>query len=313
MNDCNHRELATWLLKWHHGLELSEEEVKKKEEKAPLILFMLGGVDVGKTYTVTAIANGFYEQGWTVAVVDADVGQSDIGPPCCIGMGMLERAIKKLSDVPPLCLYFVGNTSPAGCMRECVQGAAAGVKKAKGADVIIVDSTGWIAGDDAMRFKLLEVKEIDPSFVVAIENEDELEHIVPHLTKKVITLRRSRVARSRTREERRALREDAYNRYFKDAEDRVFELALFDRIPEAGTILGLFRGKSENDEVAGLGIVRKLDYERGEAVVFTPVGAGGDIRIKRIKSGLVRLTREKEEFKEFFSFALNHQRRNGHV
>ena len=105
MNDGNHRALASWLLTRHHGLELSEEEVRKKEEKAPLILFMLGDVDVGKTYTVTAIANEFYEQGWKVAVVDADVGQSDIGPPCCIGMGILERTIKKLSEVPPRCLY----------------------------------------------------------------------------------------------------------------------------------------------------------------------------------------------------------------
>ena len=289
-----------------------EEEVKEeiRQGQKQLTLFMLGGVDVGKTYAVTSIANSFYKQGLKVAVVDADVGQSDIGPPCCIGMGILEKGIQKLSEVPLHSLFFVGNTSPNGCTRECVRGAAAAVKKAKelNADVIIVDSTGWIEGEDAKRFKLFEIKEIDPSFVVAIEKEDELEHILPHLNKilKVIKLRMSREARGRTREERKALREAEYNKYFRAAKDRVFELSILERIPEEGTLLGLFDGKnkskSENDEkeIVGLGILRQLDYVSGEAVVFTPVdaGAGDDIIIKRIKTGRVKLIRANGGFKE---------------
>ena len=78
------------------------EEVKKeiRQGQKQLTLLMLGGVDVGKTCTVTSIAIRFYEQGLKVAVVDADGGQSDIGPPCCIGMGILEKRIRKLSEVP---------------------------------------------------------------------------------------------------------------------------------------------------------------------------------------------------------------------
>jgi len=288
-----------------------EEEVKVKEEirqgQKPLTLFMLGGVDVGKTYTVTSIANRFYEQGLNVAVVDADVGQSDIGPPCCIGMGILEKRIKKLSEVPLHSLYFAGNTSPNGCMRECVKGAAAAVKKAKelNADVILVDSTGWIEGEDALRFKLSEVKEIKPSFVVVIEKEDELGHILQHLTEKVIKLRMSNEAISRTREERRALREEAYNKYFRAAKDRDFEFSILEWFPEEGRILGLFgricEDKDEGEEILGLGILKKRDYERGKAVVFTPVDAGDDITIKWIKPGGVKLIMINEGFKEFNS------------
>lgn len=284
------------------------EEVKEeiRQGQKPLTLFMLGGVDVGKTYTVTSIANRFYEQGLKVAVVDADVGQSDIGPPCCIGMGILEKGIQKLSEVPLHSLFFVGNTSPNGCMRECVRGAVAAVKKAEelSADVIIVDSTGWIEGEDAKRFKLLEVKEIKPSFVIAIEKENELEHILLHLNKKFIKLRMSREARSRTSEKRKSLREESYNKYFRAARDRVFELSILEWIPEKGTILGLFdsKSKSENDEkeIVGLGILGKLDYERGKAVVFTPVDAGtsDDANIKWMKPGRVKLIRVNGEFKE---------------
>lgn len=293
------------------------EEVKEeiRQGQKPLTLFMLGGVDVGKTYTVTSIANRFYEQGLKVAVVDADVGQSDIGPPCCIGMGILEKGIQKLSEVPLHSLFFVGNTSPNGCMRECMKGAVAAVKKAEelSADVIIVDSTGWIEGEDAKRFKLLEIKEINPSFVIAIEKEDELEHILSHLNKilKVVKLRMSREARSRTSEKRKLLREESYNKYFRAARDRVFELSILEWIPAKGTILGLFddknksksKSKSENDEkeIVGLGILGKLDYERGKAVVFTPVDAGtsDDANIKWMKPGRVKLIRVKGGFKEF--------------
>ena len=281
-----------------------KEEIRQGQKQ--LTLFMLGSVDVGKTFTVTSIANRFYEEGLKVAVVDADVGQSDLGPPCCIGMGVLEKEIQKLSEVPLHSLFFVGNTSPNGCMRECVRAAVAAVKKAEGlnADVIIVDSTGWIEGADAKRFKLSEIKGICPSFVIAIEREDELEHILLHLTnKKIIKLRMSREARSRTREERKALREESYNKYFRDAKNRVFKLSILEWIPEEGTILGLYR-KSENDEkeIVGLGILGKLDYERGEAVIFTPVDIDSRdaANIKRIKPGRVKLIRVNGRFKEFY-------------
>jgi polynucleotide 5'-kinase involved in rRNA processing len=283
--------------------EEAKEEIRQGQKK--LTLFMLGSVDVGKTYTVTSIATRFYEQGLKVAVVDADVGQSDIGPPCCIGMGILEKEIQELSEVPPHSLFFVGNTSPNGCVRECVQGAVAAVKKAKelSADVIIVDSTGWIEGEDAKRFKLLEIEEINPSFIVVIERDDELEHILLHLTnKKIIKLRISGEARSRTREERRALREKSYNKYFRAAKNKVIKLSLLDKIPEEGTLLGLFEDKSKSErEIAGLGILRKLDYEQGEAVVFTPVDT--EAKIKRIKTGRVKLIRANGGFKEVYKLS----------
>jgi len=279
-----------------------------RHDQKPLTLFLLGGVDVGKTYTATVLANRCYEHGLKVAVVDADVGQSDIGPPCCIGMGILEGKIQKISEVPLHSLYFVGNTSPNGCMRECVNGAAAAAKKAKGlnVDVIIVDSTGWIEGEDAERFKLFEIKAIEPSFVIAIEKEDELGHIIQHLNKEVIKLRMSSETRSRTREERRALREEAYNRYFRAAEDRVFELSTLAWLPEEGTIVGLFdricegNGEGEDEEIQGLGILREIDYEREKAVVFTPVDTdtGDGATIRWIKPGGLKLIRVNGRFRE---------------
>lgn len=285
---------------------------KLRGDRRPVTVFMLGGVDVGKTYTVTVLANRFFEWGVKVAVVDADVGQSDIGPPCCIGMGILTRRIRRLSEVPPHGLYFVGNTSPYGCIHECVYGAVAALKDAerRKADLILVDSTGWIEGPEARIFKLLEIRSLKPSLVVAIEKENELGHILPYIMGTVVRLPRSSEARSRTREERRALREEAYTSYFRAAQDRVFELALFTRHPGIGTLLGLF-GRSGAEEEAGeqllgLGILQELDYDRGTAVVCTPVDteSGATARVTRIKPGQVRLIKVNGGYKEFKSLRI---------
>ena len=280
-----------------------------RQGRRPVTLFMLGGVDVGKTYTVRALANRFYERGFKVAVVDADVGQSDIGPPCCIGMGILARRIQKLADVPLHSLYFVGNTSPYGYKHECVKGAVAAVKEAQkhNVDLILVDSTGWIEGEEARIFKLFEIRAIDPSIVVAIEGEDELGHILLHLRGKVIRLQRSPETRSRTREERKALREEAYNNYFRTAQDRVFELSLLTWRPEIGTILGLFGRPCDGDEdcekILGLGILRRLDYGGCKAVVCTPIDTktGDNASVTRIKPGSVKLIKVNGGYKELKS------------
>lgn len=279
-----------------------------RHEHEPLTLFMLGGVDAGKTHTVTALASRCYEHGLTVAVVDADIGQSDIGPPCCVGLGILSRGIKQLSEVPLHSLYFAGNTSPNACMRECVNGAVTAVQKAKqlGSDVILVDSTGWIAGEDARRFKLFELEAINPSLVVAIENEAELEHILEDLERRVIRLPKAPEARERTREERRALREAAYERYFRTAQASAFELSILTEPAEEDTLVGLSVNACDNPgrgdaEIRGLGILIKLDHERGRMIALTPVDTGASAAVRCIIPGGVKLITVKGRLREIKS------------
>lgn len=279
-----------------------------RHERKPLTLFMLGDVDAGKTHTVTALANRFHGHGLTVAVVDADIGQSDIGPPCCVGLGILSRRIKQLSEVPLHSLYFVGNTSPNGYMRECVSGTVMAVQKAKelGADVILVDSTGWIAGEDARQFKLFEQEAIDPSLVVAIENENELELILEDLERRVIRLPKAPEARERTREERRALREAAYEHYFRAARDIAFELPLLTEPAEEGTLVGLSVNASDNSgrddaEIRGLGIVINLDHECERMTVFTPLDTRACAALRCIRPGGIKLITVKGRLREFKS------------
>jgi polynucleotide 5'-kinase involved in rRNA processing len=278
--------------------------------QSPVILFMLGGVNVGKTYTLTALANLSYERGLRVAIVDADVGQSAIGPPCCIGLGVLERPIQQLADVPLHRLYFTGNTSPQGVTGDCIHGVTAAVDRAKAgnAEVILVDSTGWIAGESAKQFKLAKLEALQPSVIIAIAEENELAHILPHLTQRVILIAKSRNARVRLREERTRTRGAAYAAYFSAAEDREIPLTLLAWPAEAGTILGLYGGGAERSgsrearerEILGLAILRRVEYDRGIAVIHTPVALerGGERSLRWVKPGRVKLCCEGGRFGE---------------
>src|SRR5918999_822328 len=51
------------------------------------VTMVIGEGDTGKTTLVTALANALVERGFRVAVLDADLGQSEIGPPTTIGLG----------------------------------------------------------------------------------------------------------------------------------------------------------------------------------------------------------------------------------
>ncbi len=278
------------------------------EREGRLTVFMLGATDVGKTFTAVRIANAFLQRSERVAVVDADIGQSDIGPPCCVGVGVLHREIRSLREVPPHSLFFVGSTSPNGCMRESILGTVAGVRKARElADVVIVDSTGWVFGNKAKMFKLLEIGAVEPSSVLAIEREEgELQHILSLLPEytdaRICILRASAEAKRKCKPLRRRLREEAFNRYFRNARNRRFDISLFERsgclpVVEEGSLLGLFTA-SQEEEALGIGILRKIDEKRGSAVVLTPVEPRA---VKRIKVGKIKLWRSKGRLREVFS------------
>ncbi|MGB9618976.1 MAG: Clp1/GlmU family protein, partial [Armatimonadota bacterium] len=72
---------------------------------SPGVAMVIGGVDAGKTNFCVQLANAGVEAGLPTAVVDADVGQSEIGAPGTIGMGLVENCIETLSEIPAKRIY----------------------------------------------------------------------------------------------------------------------------------------------------------------------------------------------------------------
>lgn len=196
-------------------------EILSPAEKAHLILF-LGANDTGKTTLTVTLARHFLQKGEKVAVIDADLGQSDIGPPATIGMALLEQEFTSWSDIKPHSLYFVGSTSPGGHLLETVVGTYRLTQKAKalGASRILVDTSGLISGGVGWALKHHKVELLRPDLIIALERKAELAAIlIPRQKQAGLTILRlapPAEVRRRSPEERRLWREAAYARYFQE-------------------------------------------------------------------------------------------------
>lgn len=197
---------------------------------APGVAMIIGGVDTGKTTFCAQLANAGVEAGVPTAVVDADVGQSEIGAPGTIGMGLVDKPIEALSDVPAKRLYFVGATSPAGHTLECSVGAKKMVDAAlaQGARLVILDTTGLIDGALGRKLKTYKTDLVRPSYLVGIQKKREVEHLlVPFAKVSPVHVRRvssSELVRRKPVEYRTARRQLNYYKSFHDALGHIIRL-----------------------------------------------------------------------------------------
>lgn len=321
-------------------------------ERKPRVMLVMGDVDVGKTFFTTYLANTLLKHGLRAGAVDSDVGQADIGPPTTMGIGIFEKPVALLYEVPLANAYFVGSMSPSGHMLEFVVGMKwlvdHGLKKS---DLVIVNTPGWVSGGPGRSLQLYTIELINPDIVVALQRKGELEHLLASVSpSKVRRLPVSAKVRPRSPSERAALRAMLIGKYFEGAGRLVLDLrrVRFERsylgtgkpidaqtmglgaqvvygeeIPE-GLLLVTKRKLSDeklreleskfksvkviregdersvivglvNDvnELIGLGIVEKIDYERGQMVVLTPVKKAEEVSSVQFGSMKIKPTGEE--------------------
>lgn len=195
-------------------------EELRGEEGAVVVL---GGVDVGKTSFCLALSLAATLGGRQCGVVDADTGQSEIGPPTTVGCALLRGTPSSLSEVAPLSLFFVGSTSPSGHITPLVVGVRrmADRLRAEGAGLMVVDLPGFVQGPAARVMVEGVVASVRPSTVVAIQSGDELAPLLAGMrgmeSPRLLTLGPSPAARRRSAEERAARRRLKFAEYFGGA------------------------------------------------------------------------------------------------
>ena len=138
---------------------------------------LLGGTDVGKTTFARLLVNRAVEAGQQVALLDADLGQSEIGPPACLGLAFIDAPLHAASDVTPQALAFVGSTSPPGHLLEHVAGVRRLADLAAGR-FLVVDTSGYLHGAGARRLNQTEFDLLAPAHVVGLQRRGELEPIL---------------------------------------------------------------------------------------------------------------------------------------
>jgi polynucleotide 5'-hydroxyl-kinase GRC3/NOL9 len=186
-------------------------------------VLIIGGVDSGKTTLCRFLLARACGAGIAAGLLDADVGQSTLGPPTTIGAKILRRPEEAFHDDPhPPFLCFVGGTSPSGRICACVMGARKALDWLidQGAARAVIDTTGLVDGEAGKELKARKIALLDPDLVVGIARANELDPILaPHerLSRTVARLPRSEAAMARSPATRQQFRLGKFQEYFRNS------------------------------------------------------------------------------------------------
>jgi|UniRef100_A0A7C5EQJ5 polynucleotide 5'-hydroxyl-kinase GRC3/NOL9 len=204
------------------------EEAARRFLKIKGVTLVLGGVDTGKSTLCRYLVSQAYLGGEPVALVDLDLGQSHLGPPGTLGLGLFPPRFPGDQGLFPEALYFIGQTSPVGAVLEVAVGSRILVDeaRARGVSHLVVNTSGLIQGPAAFRLKLAKMELLQPQLVLALDREGELAPLLRALALEgmILTLPVSPRARRKTLEERRSHREVRFRQYFAQA--KRLELSL---------------------------------------------------------------------------------------
>lgn len=143
------------------------------------VVMLLGATDVGKTTLVLEAANAAVRAGRKAAILDTDLGQGEVGPPGTLGIVRLEAPVAEVAELRPRALAFVGDNGPVGHFLSVIQGTRRMVAHAlsREDDVVFVDTSGYVWGRLAEKLKLAKLAVLEPSLVVVVQRENELERL----------------------------------------------------------------------------------------------------------------------------------------
>ena len=136
-------------------------------------VLLLGGTDTGKTTFTANFARALAQDSEQIAVVDADIGQSEISPPGTVSVAWARPQAVKLSDLKPGATFFVGTFSASTLPLEHATATTKAVRHARerNAERILVDTTGYIIGPTARKLKVAKATLIQPDLILAFGNE----------------------------------------------------------------------------------------------------------------------------------------------
>lgn len=145
------------------------------------ICLILGAVDTGKTTLAIALAAQLVETG-PIGIVDADVGQSHIGPPATVGWAVIDNPQVELSQLAVAGVAFVGDVTPVGHLLQMTAGIARGTAAlSQVTKLIIIDTPGFIRGPAAAALWWTVHQIIKPASILAVQRSGELSDVLAGL------------------------------------------------------------------------------------------------------------------------------------
>lgn len=264
----------------------------------PGVVFLLGGIDTGKTSFGLELIRQGIDAGLRCALIDSDIQSSTVGPPTTIGLKFCNEAADLEADnlARPDALAFVGSVTPRAHVLPLVTGTVKLVARARreGYRLVVVDTTGLVSGLYGQTLKYFKLDLVHPDYVVAFERGGELEPMVGIAQRftpaEVIEVDVDPRVESRTVDERIILRERRFASYFSTGVSRwrvrptvfmptlppEFDLALLD-----GLVVGMENGEGE---CLGIGVL-EFDASEDFLRMVSPVTEG----VKGLRLGSIKM------------------------
>ncbi|MDQ4145604.1 MAG: hypothetical protein M3198_18045 [Actinomycetota bacterium] len=290
------------------------EQTYERLLREPGVVFLLGGIDTGKTTFGLELLQRASAAGIECALVDADIQTSTVGPPTTVGLkrfregGALTREDLREADG----LSFVGSIMPRAHLLPLVTGTAKLVRRAsdEGCKLIVVDTTGLVSGLYGQTLKYFKLDLVHPDYVVAFERGGELEPMVGIAQRftpaEVIEVDVDPRVEPRTVDERALFREQQFASYFASGVSRwrvrptvfmptlppEFDLALLD-----GLVVGMEDGEGQ---CVGIGVL-EFDASEDFLRMVSPVAEGvKGLRLGSIKMGIDGRSRGPVDLRHVF-------------
>jgi polynucleotide 5'-hydroxyl-kinase GRC3/NOL9 len=273
-------------------------------EKKPAVIMVVGKADSGKSSFTTYLSNKLTGAKHKIAVLDGDLGQSDIGAPCTVACSITSKPFTDPYDLRVFDAVFVGVTSPVQAIESTVQGLVSLEKEVlerpTPVEYVLINTDGWVSGQDALNFKLRLVGELKPDLIVAIQTKNELKDLLSAVANvPTVTVEASASVSERNPEKRKLMRELSYVKFMKGSKIHLvfmnyIEIKERKFIPkEPGEEFGVLIGLKSKRRFLGIGIISEANRLKRTLKVYTPV----KIKPSAIIIGKVRLDAHLHEAK----------------
>lgn len=280
---------------------MDRDELHERLLGAPGTVMLLGSIDAGKTTFAVDLVRKATERGIPAALVDADIGQSTVGPPGTVGLklcsGMEDLGPESIGEADAL--GFVGALSPKGHVTALVNATAKLIARAKEAAcrLIVVDTTGLVTGTLGQLLKFYKIEATTPDAIVAFKRGGELEPVLGIAQRfspaEIYEVPAAPEEDALSPLDRVSKRESRFAGYFSHGTSRwrvkptVFMPTLppdFELSRLEGLIVGMEDGKGH---CVGIGI---LEHDKGEDILrmISPVSEG----VRGLRLGSVRIDLE---------------------
>jgi len=266
-------------------------------------VMVIGTTDVGKSTLCTYLLNNLLHRGLSLYVVDADIGQADIGPPTTIGSSFPKGFVSSLVDLSPKALIFVGHTSPSQVETKMIEG----IRRLSNHDqdsLTIINTDGWVLDPEAILYKIKLIAAIEPDLVLGIATGTELQPILSKSRTRSMNVEASKEVLARSRSDRREIRMGGYRRFLDGGRTRSIPLQKVNvRIPKRLPPLQSPKSRELNNLIVGL-----LDDQGYLLQIGVLIDVGKDVLrvhsrcvdgVREIEIGYVKLSTDGTELGYF--------------